>query len=107
MEQRHAAMMVASAIAIAMRQFRSGEWQEQDEFIALGSLLADKPPQAPTHSPVGKDALRAGLQTLYHTLCQQIRIAQPGARPLSPAVYTHLLQSVSQTLMDSSPKYFR
>lgn len=102
-EKRHAALMVASAIAIAMRQFRSGELHEGQEIIALENLLAGEP----ASTPAVKDAARVHLQELNRELCQRIRHAGPSSPALTPEVHEHLLHCARQTLMESSPKYLR
>lgn len=103
-EKRHAAMMVASAMAIAMRQFRSGESHTRQEIAALESLLAGKAANASADND-DTDDTRARLHALNRELCQRIRHAEPGSAALTPAMHAHLLQCARQTLLESSPKY--
>lgn len=74
-DRRHAALMVASAMAIAMRQARGGQGRERQELAALASLLAG----APSTVAAASDDVRARLQALNRALGQQIRHA-PRAR---------------------------
>lgn len=102
-EKRHAAMMVASAIAIAMRQGRAGQLQELQEADVLERLLEGKPAIAP-EAPADP---RVRLQALQQQLCRRIARAAPGAPELGPAMHAHLLRFTTETLLESSPKYLR
>jgi glutathione S-transferase len=102
-DRRHAALMVASAMSIAMRQARGGQGRERQELAALASLLAG----APSTVAAASDDVRARLQALNRALGQQIRHAPPGTPPLAPGVHAHLLHCARLTLLESSPKYLK
>lgn len=94
-EQRHTALMVANAMAIAARQLRAGTLPEQQELVALCHLLADEDKgQEPT------------LAVCNRALGQLIRqgAADPGM-PLYAPVRAHLLAVARQRLAESNPRY--
>lgn len=100
-EKRHAAMMVANAMAIAMRQFRSGQLHERQESAALERLLAGQAAASAADSDDG----RARLLTLNRELCQRILHAAPGSQALTATVHAHLLDCARRAVRESSPKY--
>lgn len=92
-EQRHTALMVANALAIAARQLRAGDAPEQEERAALGRLLGYAEPLP-------------GLDELNRELGRLLRAggADPGT-PLYQAVREHLHTVARQRVAESNPRY--
>jgi hypothetical protein len=88
-EHRHAALMVASALAIAARQSSAGSAPEQQECATLAALLAS-------------DADLAGLNAL---LGRRIRAgaADPG-KPQHAEIIAQLRQMTRERVLESCPK---
>lgn len=95
--QRHAAMMVASAMAIAARQF-GGDAQERGELRSLESLLGDAARTLPA-----TDDVQARLAAGNALLCRRIRNEPNDA--LLAGVLEHLLATTRQAVAESNPKY--
>ena len=97
--QKHLALMVANAMAIAQRELAQGEQGQQRELAALSGLMASP------DGPGGGDAA-ARLQTLYRLLAGAIRagMADPGT-PLHPKLRAFLLDASLAKVAVSNPKY--
>jgi hypothetical protein len=100
--QRHAALMIANAMAIAMRQLRNGEDVERREIAALARILS---------TPLGDDAAslppseRDALLHLNRRLCVAIRQGHADAGKVRDSVREHLLWVARQRVAVSNPKY--
>lgn len=99
--QRHAALMIANAMAIAGRQLRHGEAAERDELLALQQLLA-LPPCAPADDPA---ALRAQLVEANRVLSVQLRSGQADGGERRERVLAHLRATTRRKVEESNPKY--
>lgn len=95
-DQRYNALMVANAIAIAMRQWQAGDGWQQEELTRLQALLGDDAPVA------GQEDLQAALVAANRALAQKIRT---GAfdEPSQPVI--ELLEWMAvQRVRESAPK---
>ena len=97
--QRHLALMVANAMAIAQRELAQGEQGLQRELAALAGLMASP------DGPGGGDA-EARLLPLYRLLAGAIRsgMADPGTQ-LHPKLRAMLLDASLAKVAVSNPKY--
>lgn len=97
--QKHLALMVANAMAIAERELAQGEQGQQRELAALAALMA---------SPVepGGAGTETRLLALYRLLAGAIRagMADPGT-PLHPKLRALLLDASRAKVAVSNPKY--
>lgn len=96
-ERRHDALMVANAIAIALRQWQNGSTPERAELDALTTLLGLPPADA------GLDgaALHTVLLAANRHCCEALRSGRLAA---SPAVWSLLCQVVRHKVAESNPK---
>jgi hypothetical protein len=100
-EARHAALMIANAMSIALRQLRAGDGPERDELARLRTLLDD-----PSGSlPDDPATVRADLEQMTRRLAAHIRsgAADPGTA-LFDDVLTTLRESTRQRALESAPK---
>jgi hypothetical protein len=97
--QRHLALMIANAMAIARRQFDDGDAHELRELAALGELFALSP-------EVSAEQLQAELSQRNRRLCQAIRAGQadPGT-VLHARVQAALLMVSRAKVAQSNPRY--
>jgi len=95
--QRHNALMIANAMAIAARQLRAGDGPEREEFAALAQILA-----LPADAPAS--GLREILLERNRELCRWIREGRTDAGELRDAVRRHLLDITRRRLAESNPK---
>ena len=101
-QRRHAALMIANAMAIAMRQLKNGEAAEREEAAALERILSIRH----NHDVEAVHALaRDRLLDLNRRLCQAIREGRADAGPLRDAVREHLLRVARLRVAESNPKY--
>lgn len=101
-QRRHAALMIANAMAIAMRQLKNGEAAEHEEAAALERILSIKPKHdAEAEHVVARDR----LLDLNRRLCQAIREGRADAGPLRALVSVHLLRVARLRVTESNPKY--
>lgn len=100
-EKRHAALMIANAMSIAMRQLHNGDEQERQEVAALERLLFPA-------GGIGREAgsnTREHLTELNRRLCHWIREGQGDAGEFHDAARRHLLEVARHKLAESNPKY--
>lgn len=95
-DKRHAALMIANAMAIAARQMKNGDSAERCELAALEKLLGLPANQVETPA-----ALSAALSDANRRLSHAIRIGDADGRPL----HAHLLQTARHKVSESNPKY--
>ncbi|BAL24593.1 DUF6285 domain-containing protein [Azoarcus sp. KH32C] len=97
-DKRHAALMIANAMAIAARQLRNGDDPERDELANLARILSL--PAADTAT----GALREMLLERNRELCRWIRGGRTDAGSLRHAVRKHLLDTTRRKVEESNPK---
>jgi hypothetical protein len=97
--QRHLALMVANAMAIARRQVDDGDAPELRELATLGELFGLPP-------AVAADQLQPELSQRNRRLCQAIRAGQadPGT-VLHSDVQAALLMAGRAKVAQSNPRY--
>ncbi|BAL24660.1 DUF6285 domain-containing protein [Azoarcus sp. KH32C] len=100
-ERKHAALMIANAMAIAMRQLKHGEDGERSEFKALGALLG----RSGQDEPAGGADLRRRLKELNREFAHAIRAGRADEGVWRDAARQHLLDSARLKLIESNPKY--
>jgi hypothetical protein len=100
-ERRHAALMIANAMAIAMRQLQHGEDGERRELGALGALLG----RAGQDQPDRGGALRGQLRELNREFARAIRAGRADEGAWRDAALRHLLGAARAKVMESNPKY--
>jgi hypothetical protein len=100
-DRRHAALMIANAMSIAMRQLRNGEEGERREVEALGGLLG----HARQGMPAGGGDLRRQLRELNREFSCAIRAGRADAGAWREAAGQHLLNVARAKVMESNPKY--
>jgi hypothetical protein len=98
--KRHAALMVANAMAIAGRQLKAGDAPEREELAALELVLGLPADGANRGTP-----LRAQLAAANGMLCAQLRegLADDGA--MRERVFAHLRTVARRKVEESNPKY--
>ena len=101
-EKRHAALMIANAMGIAMRQLRNGDAPEQQELAALERILLAQPGN--DAGPVPSDA-RDRLLELNRRLSLAIRQGRADSVNPSDSVRGHLLRVARHRVAESNPKY--
>jgi hypothetical protein len=100
-DKRHEALMIANAMAVAIRQFRNGDEHERQELSALRRLLG----QDEMHPlPHGADLVGA-LVDANRTLCGWIRDGRADDGDLCASVWAHLGQVARARVLESNPKY--
>ena len=99
-DKRHAALMIANAMAIAARQLRNGDAPERDELANLARLLSL--PAADTDTAAA--GLRESLLERNRELCRWIRGGRTDAGSLRHAVRKHLLDTTRRKVEESNPK---
>lgn len=99
--QRHGALMIANAMAIAMRQLKSGDDPEREELDSLRRILALRGGDEPD-----ADApLAQGLAERNRALCRLIRAGWTDEGSLRDEVRVHLLRTTRQRVAISNPRY--
>lgn len=101
-DRRHAGLMIANAMAIAMRQLRNGEDAERREIAALSRVLSTPPGDDTAWLP---PAERDRLLLLNRQLCRLIRQGRADAGKVRDSVRDHLLAVARQRVAESNPKY--
>lgn len=101
-DKRRAALMIANAMGIAMRQLRNGDAAEQQELAALERILLAQP--GPDANPVPSDA-QDRLLDLNRRLCLAIRQGQADSVETNDSVREHLLRVARHRVAESNPKY--
>ncbi|MCL2346527.1 MAG: DUF6285 domain-containing protein [Desulfobulbus sp.] len=94
--QRHAALMIANAMAIAMRQLQSGDDAERQELAALQKILS---------LPESGASLSQSLTDANRQLCRLIREGRADAGKTHDEVRDLLLRTTRHRVSISSPKY--
>jgi len=95
--QRHAALMLVNALAIATRALHQGEGNDREELASLGLLLGRPPSEACTN--VGDRLLSDN-----RLLCERIRAGQTDEGPWRAEVLAHLRATCRRQLAVSNPK---
>jgi hypothetical protein len=93
-EQKHNALMIANAMAVAARQLQAGEAPEREEGARLSGLLE--------HSLEAENALCVANRALAALI--RGGWADPGQSRRAD-VFAHLRQVVRQAVAESNPKY--
>ncbi len=101
-EKRHAALMIANAMGIAMRQLRNGDAPERQELAALERILLAQPGK--DAGPVPSDA-QDRLLDLNRRLCLAIRQGHADSLNPNDSVRAHLLSVARHRVAESNPKY--
>ena len=100
-ERKHAALMIANAMAIAMRQLTHGEDGERRELRSLETLLG----HAGRDELAGKAELRRQLTERDREFARAIRAGRADAGAWRDAARQHLLDAIRAKVMESNPKY--
>lgn len=102
-EHRHDALMVANAMAIAMRQLDQGDYPLVDELKSLQHLgfVSDEIPDKRQHL---LEVLSKGNQEMASLLREGY--ADPGHSQREP-ILLHLRKVAAQRLSESNPKYIK
>ncbi len=100
-ERRHAALMVANAMAIAMRQLTYGEDGERRELRSLETLLS----LVGRDEPAGKADLRRQLAERDREFAHEIRAGRADAGAWREAARQHLMETIRAKVRESNPKY--
>ncbi|HJV26004.1 MAG TPA: DUF6285 domain-containing protein [Aromatoleum sp.] len=100
-DKRHAALMIANALAIAARQLKNGDASERMELSALEQLLSE---------PFGDNgdnpaALREALVAANRKLAHWVRSGRADDGTMRDAVRAHLASVARQKVAESNPKY--
>lgn len=98
--KRHGALMIANAMAIAMRQLKSGDEPERQELDALRQILATR--ESDLHA--SGSAMQA-LADCNRALCQMIRAGEADSGKAHDQVREHLLRTTRHRVSISNPKY--
>lgn len=100
-DKRHAALMIANAMAIAMRQLKNGDGHDHGESAALATLLNGSRlvSAAPEAGP------QARLAALNRDLCRRIRAGELDQGEARAAAHRHLLAVARHKVAESNPKY--
>lgn len=98
--QRHAALMIANALAVTTRALRQGDGAEREELAGLGLLLGFPPCEA----GLGHAAVRDRLLTANRLLCERIREGDADEGPWRAQVLAHLQATCRRQLEVSNPK---
>jgi hypothetical protein len=102
-EQRYTGLMIANAMAIALREHRSGAGAMRDEAARVRELLASigSREHAPDHESDKE------LRVLRGDLCKAIRAGQFDDDSHSPALMANLVRTAADWLAISNPKALR
>lgn len=100
-ERKHAALMIANAMAIAMRQLKNGEDGERRELRSLASLLG----HAGRDEPAGAAELRRQLTELDREFACAIRAGRGDVGAWRDAAAKHLMGAIRAKVLESNPKY--
>jgi hypothetical protein len=97
----HAVLMISNAMAIAMRELKSGYAHEREEFSSLVEMI-----QTPENAQglSGLSVTRA-LGDGNRSLCQMIRSGGADSGEVRDAVRKHLLLVTKNRVSISNPKY--
>lgn len=98
-EKRHAALMIANAMTIAMRQLRNGDENERQELVALQQILGYNEPSRTNNDRVNL------LIDCNRCLCQWIREGRADSGQLHDLVWKHLIKVTRHRVTESNPKY--
>lgn len=101
-DKRHAALMIANAMSIAMRQLQQGEAGERKEIEVLGALLGEPGSVA---AAAGAGDLRGQLKALNREFARRIRAGEADAGPWRRAARAHLEEAIHRKVLESNPKY--
>jgi hypothetical protein len=95
--QRHAALMLVNALAIATRALHQGEAKDREELASLGLLLG------PSRSDARTD-VRDPLLNDNRLLCERIRAGHADEGAWREEVLAHLRATCRRQLQVSNPK---
>jgi hypothetical protein len=103
-EQRYVGLMIANALAIAIREDTSAADTEHGEAVRLSALL-----EASASAPASSDfrATPAALPTLRREMCAAIRAGRFDHGERSAALSAHLAITAAAWLAISNPKALR
>lgn len=101
-DKKHAALMIANAMSIAMRQLHNGEQGDRKEVESLCALL-DR------HAGVALEAsasdLRQQLNVLNREFSRRIRVGEADSGPWGELALAHLRTVIHAKVLESNPKY--
>lgn len=98
--QRHAALMMANALAIASRALLQDGSADREELARLGTLLGFPPCEA----TLDRAAIHDRLLTANRLLCDRIREGDADEGPWRAEVLAHLQATNRRQLEVSNPK---
>jgi uncharacterized protein DUF6285 len=99
--KRYAALMIANAMAIAMRELRCGDRHDRAELTGLGEIFATAEPL----QALSGAALASALDEGNRSLGQLIRSGGADVGQAHAAVWRHLLEATRNRVSISNPKY--
>src|SRR5574338_1428127 len=97
-DKRHAALMIANALAIAGRQLKNGDTAQRAELDALGRLLSEPP------AVTGEvQSLQSALVAANRKLAAWIRAGATDEEPWRDSVRAHLAAVARRKVAESNP----
>jgi hypothetical protein len=96
----HTALMIANAMAIAMRELKNGDAHEREEFSSLVEILTPENVRG-----LSSDSSARALGDGNRSLCQMIRSGGADLGEARGAVWKHLLLVTRNRVSISNPKY--
>jgi hypothetical protein len=100
-DRKHAALMIANAMAIATRQLKNGEDGERSELGSLSAMLGHEGQD----EPAGGAELRRQLKELNREFVRSIRSGRADTGAWREAARKHLLEVARVKVVESNPKY--
>lgn len=100
-DKRHGALMIANAMAIALRQLKSGDEPERRELDSLKAILATR--QSDLRQANG--SLMQALVDCNRSLCRMIRAGAADSGQFHDQVRSHLLETTRHRVAVSNPRY--
>jgi hypothetical protein len=100
-DRKHAALMIANAMAIAIRQLKNGEDGERSELDSLSAMLR----HGGQDVPAGGAELRRQLKELNQEFARAIRSGLADTGAWREAARKHLLEVARVKVVESNPKY--
>ena len=101
-DRKHAALMIANAMSIAIRQLHNGDAGERKEIESLCGLLDRR---AEVSSEASASDLRQQLKVLNREFSRRIRAGEADSGPWGQAALAHLRTVIRTKVLESNPKY--